>query len=44
MLHYGAQINVGKSEGLVDKKNHRESCEKVRLSGEEMKEVYKFKY
>ena len=39
----GLKINVGKSEVLVVKKDQRESCENVRVSGEEMQEVDEFK-
>ena len=38
------KINVGKSKVLVVKKHQRRSWEKVRASGEEMQEVYKFNY
>ena len=39
----GLKINVEKSKVLV-KKDQRGSCEKVRVSGEEMQEVDKFNY
>ena len=38
------KINVGKSKVLAVKKNQMGSCEKVRVSGEEMQEVDKFNY
>ena len=38
------KINVGKSKVLEVKKEERGSCEKVRVSGEEMQEVVKFNY
>ena len=40
----GLKINVGKSKGLVIKKDQRRSSTKVRVSGEERQEVDKFKY
>ena len=38
----GLKMNVGKSKVLVINKDLKESCEKVRVNGEEMQEVDKF--
>ena len=40
----GLKINVGKSKVLMVKKGEMGSCEKVRVSGEEMQEMDKFNY
>ena len=40
----GLTINVGKSEVLGVKKDHRGSCEKVRVNGDKMQEGENFKY
>ena len=40
----GLKINVGKSKMLTIKKDQMGSCEKVRVNGEELQEVDKFKY
>ena len=40
----GLKINVGNSKVLTVKKDQMGSCEKVRVSGEKMQEVDKFKY
>ena len=40
----GLKYNVGKSKILVVKKDQRRSCEKVRVTGEEIVEVDKFYY
>ena len=40
----GLKIDVGKSKVLTIKKYQMGSCEKVRLNGEELQEVDKFKY
>ena len=39
----GLKINVGKSKMLTIKKDQMRSCEKVRVNGEELQEVDKFK-
>ena len=38
------KINVGNGEMLVAKKDKRGSCEKVKVTAEEMQEVENFKY
>ena len=38
------KIKVGKSKVLVVKNDRRESCVRVRMSGEEMQELDKFSY
>ena len=40
----GLKINVEKSKVLTIKKDQTESCEKLRVNGEEMQEMDKFKY
>ena len=40
----GPKINVGRSKVLMVKMDQMESCEKVRVNGEELQEVDKFKY
>ena len=40
----GLKINVGKRKVLMVKQDQMGSCEKVRVSGEEMEEVGKFNY
>ena len=40
----GLKINVGKSKVLMVKEDQMRSCEKVRVSGEEMQQVNKFNY
>ena len=40
----GLKINVEKCKVLMIKKYQMRSCEKVRVNGEEMQEVDKFKY
>ena len=38
------KIDVGKSKVLTIKKDQMRSCDKVRVNGEDMKEVDKFNY
>ena len=40
----GLRIAIGKSKVLMAKKDQKGSCEKVRVSGEEMQEEDKFNY
>ena len=40
----GLKINVGRIKAFVDRKDQKESFEKVKVSGEEMEAMGKFKY